>query len=585
MTRRLVALAAATLFSLSCGGGGGDAPGEPTTPTAPAAPQTPVVDERAVAAVAATPTSVSLEAGATAALTAVATNANGAVLSAEPITWASSDTTRATITAAGVLSGVAPGGATVTATAGGKQATVAVTVTAPRVASVRAGAAAITVAAGTTAQITAQAADARGVALAGRPVAWTSSAPGVATVAASTAGDTVTVTGVAPGTATVTATSEGKTATVTVTVTEPRLVVVSVTELKDFAPVAINDAGKIAGTRPATVTPSGLVRNRVTVWENGTFRPALPPLPLDGPRPPEVGGPLAAESFARGMNEAGTVAGRLDRDYYSSGSAAFGPATFDITPPAPTLTGASTAFGSGGTGGAHAINASGTVAGWRASVAGATATLYGPGARELPAPGPAQVNLPGPEYGVSSEALGINDRGQVVGIIGTTSVSLPNDEPRARAGYALLWDAGGVRVLGGGPGGASQVTAFACAINNRGQIAGYLSTATSVKGVRWEPDGTITELTVPTGYTSFTGCGINDAGDIAGAVVAADATHAAVWSNGRITVLDATPGLRSTAVDINNRGAVGGTIGDPGFAFYGTSGGLGVRWTLAPSDK
>lgn len=82
------------------------------------------------AAVAVTPAAVTLGAGRTTTLTAALTDAAGAVVTGVPITWTSSHPAIATVVG-GVVAAVAPGTATITATAEGRTATVPVTVFGP----------------------------------------------------------------------------------------------------------------------------------------------------------------------------------------------------------------------------------------------------------------------------------------------------------------------------------------------------------------------------------------------------------------------------------------------------------------------
>jgi uncharacterized protein YjdB len=59
---------------------------------------------------------------------AILRDANGNVLVGRPVSWAVSDTSKASITAAGFLTALAPGSVTVTATAEGVSGTSAVTI-------------------------------------------------------------------------------------------------------------------------------------------------------------------------------------------------------------------------------------------------------------------------------------------------------------------------------------------------------------------------------------------------------------------------------------------------------------------------
>src|SRR5438309_2140033 len=167
-----------------------------------------------VASVAVSPVSVSEQVGQTVALSATTKDAAGNVLSGRTVTWASSNAAAATVSASGVVTGVAAGSATITATSEGQGGTAAITVTPVPVASVTVAPASGSVVAGLTLQFTATPKDASGNPLSGRVVTWGSSNTAVATVNGSGL-----VMGVAAGSATITATSEGRSGTGAVTVT------------------------------------------------------------------------------------------------------------------------------------------------------------------------------------------------------------------------------------------------------------------------------------------------------------------------------------------------------------------------------
>jgi len=84
-----------------------------------------------VATVAITATSTTIQAGATAQLTAVTLDANSNVLTGRSLVWATSDAAIATVSQTGQVAGVAEGVATITATAEGKTGSVQIAVTAP----------------------------------------------------------------------------------------------------------------------------------------------------------------------------------------------------------------------------------------------------------------------------------------------------------------------------------------------------------------------------------------------------------------------------------------------------------------------
>jgi formylglycine-generating enzyme required for sulfatase activity len=82
-----------------------------------------------VASVSLTPTTATVGVGATQALTATVRDAAGNALTGRTVTWTTSNAAVATVTDQGVVTGRAPGSATITATAAGRTATAAITVT------------------------------------------------------------------------------------------------------------------------------------------------------------------------------------------------------------------------------------------------------------------------------------------------------------------------------------------------------------------------------------------------------------------------------------------------------------------------
>ena len=174
-----------------------------------------------VSTVTVAPNPASVAVGATVQLTATLKDANGNTLTGRTVAWTTSNASHATVnSSSGLVSGVAVGTATITATSEGKSGTSAVTVVAGTpapVATVTVTPNPASVAVGATVPLTATLKDANGNTLTGRTVAWTTSNASHATVNSSSG----LVSGVAAGTATITATSEGKSGTSAVTVTAP----------------------------------------------------------------------------------------------------------------------------------------------------------------------------------------------------------------------------------------------------------------------------------------------------------------------------------------------------------------------------
>lgn len=214
-----------------------------------------------VATVEVTPDPLVVSVGQSAQLTATARDAGGTALSGRTATWSSSNTNVVTVTNQGVVNAVAAGTAIVTATIEGRSGSTSVTVTPVPVATVTVAPSPVTVVVQGTVALSATMKDASGNTLTDRAVAWTTSAPAVATVSPSGV-----VTGVAPGTATITATSEGRSGTATVTVTATLVPVATVTVEPSTATVASGSTR----TFTATVTDEngGVLTNRVVTWSS-----------------------------------------------------------------------------------------------------------------------------------------------------------------------------------------------------------------------------------------------------------------------------------------------------------------------------
>ena len=191
------------LWGGACGGGGNDLTGP--------AP---------VASVTLSPASAELQVGSTVQLSTVLTDAAGATLTDRVVSWSSSKPTVASVSEAGLVTGVAAGEAGITATSEGKSATATITVLgspAGTVASVTVSPATVLLenrgSEGATRLLVASLRDAAGNALPGRTVSWSSSDDAVASVSSSGL-----VLGKLYGRTTITASSEGHAGTSEVTV-------------------------------------------------------------------------------------------------------------------------------------------------------------------------------------------------------------------------------------------------------------------------------------------------------------------------------------------------------------------------------
>ena len=222
-----------------------------------------VAVHQAPAALTLAPDSLTFEAvGDTATIVATVSDANGRAIESAQVAWASADTTVVTVDAAGLVTAVSNGNATITAQAGSVAASAAV--------AVHQAPAALTLvpdsltfeAMGDTATIVATVSDANGHEVAGAIPAWTSDDPSVATVAS-----TGLVTAIRPGSTTVTATSGMLTASTDVEVWD----ISSDREVLEYLYHATGGDGWRDNTNWLTDAPISEWAG-VTTYENGRVR-------------------------------------------------------------------------------------------------------------------------------------------------------------------------------------------------------------------------------------------------------------------------------------------------------------------------
>jgi uncharacterized protein YjdB len=211
------------------------------------------VRPKPVGAVTIAPTQFSVEVGQTRQLTVQVTDDQGNVLSGRPVSFSTNGPLIAAVSATGLVTAVAPGSATITATSEGKTGTAEVTVTAVPVATVVVTPAQSTLAVGQTVALTATARDAAGNVLPGRAVSWTSGAPSVATVSPTGATATVTAVGAGAGVLII-ATIDGRTGSASVTVRQVSNVTVTPSSNAIF----------VLWTRQLTATPRDAAGNAIS---------------------------------------------------------------------------------------------------------------------------------------------------------------------------------------------------------------------------------------------------------------------------------------------------------------------------------
>ncbi|HEX6252128.1 MAG TPA: Ig-like domain-containing protein [Gemmatimonadaceae bacterium] len=212
-----------------------------------------------VSTVTVTPSPVTILVQGTVALTATTRDAGGNTLTGRAVTWTTSAPTVATVSSSGVVTGVAPGTAIITATSEGKLGTATVTVTATLapVAAVTVEPSTTTIASGSTRTLTATVTDQNGGVLTNRVVTWSSSNPAVATVS-STGVVTAVATGAVAGTATITASAEGKSGSATVTVIAGPVATVRITPSSTSVPAGAKVSLSAEATDAAGNPISGL---------------------------------------------------------------------------------------------------------------------------------------------------------------------------------------------------------------------------------------------------------------------------------------------------------------------------------------
>ena len=161
-------------------------------------------------------------------LTAIVRDSSGATLTGQSVRWASSDTTIATVSTTGVVTGKNLGSVVITATCDGAQSTIPLTVEPPIVEVLVSLATPGTLALGGSMQVFATAVTTSSDTITGLPVTWSSSNTSLATVAPFTT-FVANVSAVAPGNVSITATVAGVSGSTAVTVV-PLSAVASVTK-------------------------------------------------------------------------------------------------------------------------------------------------------------------------------------------------------------------------------------------------------------------------------------------------------------------------------------------------------------------
>jgi uncharacterized protein YjdB len=210
-----------------------------------------------VATVEVVPSQLSIQVGKPVALTAIVKDSQGRVLLGRTVVWSTSASGVASVDAQGVVTGISPGTASITAVIEGRSATSAVTVTLVPAFSISVAPSSASITTGSSQQFAAIVKDSAGNVLSGRSVQWTSSADTVAIV--NSAG---VASGVRVGTATITARVEGIASSAMLTVRAPVVAIALRANVDSVRFSAIQDSARISGVVEYTdgsVSDAGIV--------------------------------------------------------------------------------------------------------------------------------------------------------------------------------------------------------------------------------------------------------------------------------------------------------------------------------------
>ena len=182
---------------------------------------------------------------------------------------------------------------------------------------------------------------------------------------------------------------------------------------------------------------------------------------------------------------------------------------------------------------------------------------------------------PGDSDGV---AASINDRGEVAGASGTCAPFNPNSGLYLNENHALVWKNGKATDLGNlGPNGLPGAGNHACAINNRGEAVGHVTSKASTVAFVWSREKGLKGLGTLDGDLASLALGLNDDGLVVGQSIGQEFStfRAFLWEKGTMTDLNtlvvANPAklYLLLGVSINASKEITGLAVDGNGAFHG----------------
>jgi probable HAF family extracellular repeat protein len=183
--------------------------------------------------------------------------------------------------------------------------------------------------------------------------------------------------------------------------------------------------------------------------------------------------------------------------------------------------------------------------------------------------------FPGDTDGV---ATAINDKGQAAGASGTCSPFNPNSGLYLTENHAMVWENGKGTDMGNlGPNGLPGAGNHACAINNRGEAVGHVTSNASTVAFLWSREKGMKGLGTLEGDLASFALGVNDEGEVVGQSISPDFSmfRAFLWQHGSMTdintLVTSNPAelYLLSGASINSRKEITGLAVDEAGVFHG----------------